>query len=394
MTNAEATTPTDGAIAPEQLVERARELIPIVRERAQQASEQRMLPPETLADFKEAGFIRAVQPIAFGGMAHDLEVIADVSMQIARGCGASGWLSSFIPLHQFMVGWFSEQAQQEYWGNGPETLSSTVPGYKATERVEVKGGLKLTGRASFSSGVDYSEWVLFHTPLETCLIPREDFEIEDDWFTAGLRGTGSKAVSVKDAFVPDHRIVTNQQLVDRTYPGAHLQDSAWYRVSNPLLTILNQFILAPVIGMARGVLEIFGERAQTRIDPQVFEPAFTRPGPQLRFAEASAELDAAEMFLRRNLEMVRDSGERNIDLTLAQRAELRRNVVYGDKLAVQAVNRLVDGMDSSALYDKNLLHRQALDFRAGSLQVIFHYEETAMQYSRVLWGMEPNTKLI
>jgi len=55
---------------------------------------------------------------------------------------------------------------------------------------------------------------------------------------------------------------------------------------------------------------------------------------------------------------------------------------------VQATKRLVDGMDSSALYVKNQLHRQAMDTRAGSLQFVLHYEETAMAFSRVHWGLE------
>ena len=197
---------------------------------------------------------------------------------------------------------------------------------------------------------------------------------------------------IEDVFVPAHRIVTHEALALGTHPGSKLYDSPWYKVKNPSIMILNHFILAPVIGMARGVLDVFDERS-TRLDSQTFLPARERPGPQLRYAEASAEIDAAEMFLRHNLATVRESGERG-EITLEQRAEIRRNIVYASKLALQATNRLVDGMDSSALYDKNALHRQALDVRAGSLQFVLHWEETAIQYSRVHWGMEPHTMLI
>jgi alkylation response protein AidB-like acyl-CoA dehydrogenase len=377
----------------EQLIERATALIPTVRERSNKAAELRKLPPETVEDFKTAGFIRAVTPKRFGGMDHDLEVIADVSMQVARGCGSSGWLSAFMPLHQHMVGWFPEEAQEEYWATSPNTLSSTVPAYRQMDREEVKGGLRITGKASFSSGVDYSEWALVHTPLETCLVPAADLEIVDDWHVSGLKATGSKSVVITDTFVPAHRIVTNEALATATYPGSKLYDSPWYKVKNPTILVLNHFILAPVIGMARGVLDIFDERSAARLDGQSFQPARDRAGPQLRFAEASAEIDAAEMFLRRNLATVRESGRQG-DVSLETRAEIRRNIVYASKLVLQATNRLVDGMDSSALYDKHPLHRQALDVRAGSLQFVLHWEETAAQYSRVHWGMEPNTMLI
>jgi 3-hydroxy-9,10-secoandrosta-1,3,5(10)-triene-9,17-dione monooxygenase len=379
---------------PQALVERARALVPVVRQRSKLAEKLRQLPPETVEDFKRLGFIRAAVPQRFGGGGHDLEVIADISMEVARGCGASGWLSSFMPTHQHLVTWFAQQAQEEYWANGPDTLSSTVPGYRAMNRQEVTGGLRVSGRASFSSGVDYAEWALVHTPNETCLVPRNDFEIVDDWFVSGLAGTGSKSVVIKDAFVPSHRIVTNEQLATGTHPGAALSDSPWSHVRNPLILVLNHFILAPVIGMARGVLDIFDERAGKRIDPQVFLPAIERPGPQLRFAEASAEIDAAEMFLRHNLAVVRESGREGRELSLPERAELRRNIVYASRLVIQATNRLVDGMDSSALYDLYPLHRQARDVRAGSLQFVLHWEETAMAYSRIHWGLEAQTMLI
>jgi len=380
--------------SPSVLVERARALAPVVRERGRRSEELRQLPPETVADFKRLGFIRSVVPQRFGGLDLDLEVVADVSMEVARGCGASGWLASFMPTHQHLVTWFSEKAQEEYWANGPDTLSSTVPGYKGMGREEVPGGLRVSGRTAFSSGVDYADWALVHTPVETCLVPREDFEIVDDWFVSGLAGTGSKSVVIKDAFVPAHRIVTNEQLALGTHPGAELTDSPWCHVRNPLMLVLNHFILAPVIGMARGVLDRFDERARQRLDPQIFKPAIERAGPQLRFAEASAELDAAEMFLRRNLAVVRESGRARTELPLSERAEIRRNIVYASKLVLQATNRLVDGMDSSALYDVNSLHRQARDVRAGSLQFVLHWEETAMAYSRVHWGLDPQTMLI
>ena len=221
-----------------------------------------------------------------------------------------------MPVHGHMVAWFSEQAQEEYWSGGPDVLSSTVPGFRGVERTEVPGGVRISGRANFSSGVDHAAWSLVVTPTETLLVPREDIEIVDDWFVSGLRGTGSKGVVINNVFVPSHRIVSNEDLARGTYPGFGLYDSPWSRIRNPTLLTLNHFILAPVIRMARGVLELFDERVRKRLDPQTFRPAIERAGPQLRFAEASAEIDVAEMLLRRNLATVRDSGTADEALTL------------------------------------------------------------------------------
>ena len=151
-------------------------MIPVVRERGRQADQERKLPAETVEDYKKSGMLRAFVPERFGGKDYDLELLVDMVLEIARGCGASGWLASFYSIHQFMVGWFGERAQEEYWGSASLPLAATVPGYRSKREV-VDGGIRLTGRTSFSSGVDYADWVLYHTADETCLIPRADFEI-------------------------------------------------------------------------------------------------------------------------------------------------------------------------------------------------------------------------
>jgi len=51
----------------EELVERARALLPTLKERAKQTDELRRIPDETIRDLREAGLFRAVQPVQYGG---------------------------------------------------------------------------------------------------------------------------------------------------------------------------------------------------------------------------------------------------------------------------------------------------------------------------------------
>ena len=225
-------------------------------------------------------------------------------------------------------------------------------------------------------------------------MPRTDFEVIDEWFVEGLRGTGSNGTRMEKVFVPAHRIVSNEALANCEHPGAALSDSPWHHIKTPPLYAINHGITAPVVGMANGVLDIFDERARQRIDPQVFLPAIERPGPQLRFAEASVEIDLAKMLLRENCATARDWGVRRYTPTMEERAKLRRNIVYPAQLATRAVNRLVEHQDSSSLYQSAGLHRLARDARAGGLQFINQWEETAMQYSRLHWGLEAISPII
>jgi 3-hydroxy-9,10-secoandrosta-1,3,5(10)-triene-9,17-dione monooxygenase len=379
--------------SPAELVEAARALLPTIRARASFCDEARQIPRTTVADLRAAGLLQIATPVRFGGLGLDLRVIADVAGELGRACGSTGWMTSFWATHQYMVGWFGEEAQAEFWAGGPDTLASTASALVSFDAQPADGGLKLTGRWRLSSGIDHAEWLLVHTPNENCLLPQSDFSIDDDWFVSGLRGTGSKSVVVEHAFVPSHRIVSHEELAMGNYPGRFLADSPWHKLPNPLALVVPNFIVAPILGTANGVADVFEERVQRRLDPQTQEPAHERAASQERFAEATAELHAARLILYRNLDDLRTWGEAGGQLTLADRTTSRRNVTYAATLCIRATNRLVDGADATALYEVAVLHRLARDVRAGALNYSVAFDEAAQQYSRVRWGLEPQTLL-
>jgi len=124
----------------QELIEHARRLIPVVRERAPRAEELRRLPPETVRDYVDAGFVRACVPERFGGMEHEVDIAIELALALGRGCSASGWLASFYPLHHWMVGWLPEQGQREVWADSPDALISTVPAFVGGSFEPVEGG--------------------------------------------------------------------------------------------------------------------------------------------------------------------------------------------------------------------------------------------------------------
>ncbi len=373
------------------VISRAKAMVPTLRARGARCEELRRVPPETVDEFVAAGFHLITKPKRFGGMGLDIDTVSEVAMEIGRGCGSSGWMASFWGGHSFEIGWFSEQAQEEYWEN-PDALSSTVSAIVTLDRQPASNGVRLTARMKFSSGIDYADWILLQTPQEICLVPKSDYSIEDDWFVSGLRGTGSKSIALEDVFVPEHRVVANEDVwVGRT-TGARIYTSPFYRL--PRLQVQTWGIVAPVVGMAQGVVDVFDERVRTRRDPATQQPAFERPGNQLRFAESSAEVDLAREILRRNQRELAEVGRAGDELSLEERARVRRDQAYVARLCTTAVDRLVSAGDSSALYEVNQLHRLARDTRAGALQFALAWDENSMQYSRVRWGLEPQTPLI
>src|SRR4029077_6762013 len=125
----------------------------------------------------------------------------------------------------------------------------------------------------FSSGIDHCNWltaavnvtdeVTGEAGRRWLLIPREDFEIIDDWHTMGLRGTGRKTIVLTDVFVPLGRTLDNADVEGGTSPGLQINTNPMYAgISSANFTAA---MAAPAIGAARGFLRAFGAKLRSKL---------------------------------------------------------------------------------------------------------------------------------
>ena len=94
------------------------------------------------------------------------------------------------------------------------------------------------------------------------LLPRSDYEIEDTWFVAGMRGTGTKDIHVPGTFVPDHRIMPSIAFNEENPPGAGVHDSYIYTME--FAPVQGSSPLGPMIGTAEGALAHYIEMTQSK----------------------------------------------------------------------------------------------------------------------------------
>jgi len=373
----------------DELMARARAMIPVLRARGQKADEARRVSDETVKEFIDAGFHLIGQPIRFGGFGYGQDVICKVSTELSRGCGTAGWLACFFAAHNMIIGLFPEQGQMEVWGEDSPVLCSTIStaGLMAYDNVE--GGIRVNGKVRFSSGIDVANWVIIIGSSGLILIPRCDYRIEDDWFVMGMKGSGSKAVILENVFVPERRIVRPEALMTCQTYGAKHYEAIHYRLPFVVWSTTNQ--TSVILGMAQGLLDLFDERIRGRKDPHTTQPAIERPGWQLRFAEAAAEVDAARALFQSVHDDLQAWHVRGGDVSLEERARARRNIVFTTKLCIQAVNRLFDGGDASVVYESNAIQRFFRDIRTAAVSISQVWDEPAIQYSRVHWGLPQQT---
>jgi 3-hydroxy-9,10-secoandrosta-1,3,5(10)-triene-9,17-dione monooxygenase len=372
----------------EELLRRATELLPALRQRAARAEQLREIPPETVQDLKASGLIRIGNPLRYGGHGVEVDVAFDVSWELGRACGATAWCYALWTQHNWWLGHFPERCQEEFFATGPDTLFSSGLNPLNGRAERVSGGFRASGRWSFSSGCDAARWVMIacgpsRDDMIWLLVPREECEIVDTWFAAGLRGSGSKDVVVRDVFVPAHRAVDPNQagVSDRT--GWELHKRLSYAV--PLRAFTGWALAAPIVGMAQGVIDEFTSRARRGTGAGRSADSVAL---QLRLAEASAEVHAARALHRHDIHEMLDKAARGEPFTPIDRARYLRDKSFVVKLSVQAVTRLFEASGARAVFDAEPIQRLFRDAHTASHHAALGWDVVAELYGRLALGPE------
>jgi alkylation response protein AidB-like acyl-CoA dehydrogenase len=388
--------PSDVATA-ETLLQKARTLAPVLRKRAAATGAARRIPDETIQDFWNAGLWYLLKPKKFGGPEHRPDVALAVASELARGDGSAAWVWAVMTIHDLLVALWPEEFQQEYWAKDTLSASSFAPTGKA---VPASGGFRISGKWTFSSGVDNADWLLlgvfFGPPsggspipdIRYVMLPKGDFTVIDDWFVFGLRGTGSKTVVVEDKLVPSHRICGLAEMIQGTTPGSRVHASPLYKAS--VWGIIPFTISAPANGMAQGALDAFIEDMKAREGSYDHSPLAKKPGMHLVVAEASAMIDAAGLLYRRSFRETIDKIMVGEALSLEHRARSRRDQGWSVQQAKLAAEKLFSATAGRGLYEGNHVQRAYADLHALQGHIVASWEMPAYSYGQVMLGGAPS----
>jgi 3-hydroxy-9,10-secoandrosta-1,3,5(10)-triene-9,17-dione monooxygenase len=384
-------------MTPEAYLERARALLPALRERAPYSEQLRRLPDETFKEFQEAGLFRALQPKRYGGYELDPGTFYQAVMDIGTVCGSSAWLLGVVGVHNWQLALFPEQAQEEVWGDDTSIqISTSLAPTGTVERLD--GGFRLRGRWSFSSGCDFCHWALLGgivPPTQegmppdrrAFLLPRRDYSVDDTWHVIGLCGTGSKDIVVTDAFVPEYRTFSYREAFEIRSPGLALHDAPLYRL--PFGIIFPYGIASPAIGVAMGALDFFREQASTRVWSRDQSRVAEDPFVQFRLAEAAAAVDTARDRLLRCFADMMQRACAGREISLTHRARYRWEAAHAVALSVQAVDRLFEASGGRAIFLNNPIQRAWRDVHAMRAHAGNNPEKMAAIFGRSEFGLPP-----
>ena len=373
MTNLEAPDPTE-----EEFVRRATALVPVLEARQAQAEADRTVPAETIQDFKDAGFFKMLQPPRWGGYEVPYTAVARVVEELTRGCPSSAWVYGVLSLHNGFMSGYSEQAQQDVWGEDTEVLICSS--YAPTLAQDVDGGIELSASWGFSSGCDYSGWALLGALSPTygvqgALVPMSDIEIVDDWDVLGLRGTGSKTLRLQEVFVPEHRLMSFEQIHAPRTSEQH-PDSFW---DTHLLGLWGTYHFACVVsGIARKALELAIEAFRS---PDPFGvPRGARETLQMRLSEAAADIELTADDIIESCRRFDRQWENRIPITQEQHNRFRRDMAVRVWRLRHAVERLTT-LRNDWVYDDSLMQRLLRDIVVASAHRAAHPEDNMLPWA-------------
>jgi len=351
----------------EAILSAATALTPMIQECREDIERGRRLPLSLVDALKQAGVFRMTMPRAWGGAELDPLSQLRIIEALSAADASVGWCAMIGCDSGYFSGFLDQQVAREMYPDIDAVTGSalTLTGHA----VKVKGGYRISGRWSFSSGCQHSAWLVGGCLVydgeqprlrpngvpETrqCYLPAEAVTILDTWYTMGLRGSGSHDFTVSDCFVPEERTFSYQEL--KFYRSGTL-----YRFP---LNVLFKAGGVP-LGVARAALDALLEAGQrpsrlTIIGGQALSPRTLREEEFVQDAvgRAAALLGAARAYLFATIGELWATLEAGREVSLRQRAEFQMVHPQVFAMCTEAVELLYKARGGSAVYTGNVLDR-------------------------------------
>ncbi|HEY6719386.1 MAG TPA: acyl-CoA dehydrogenase family protein [Reyranella sp.] len=364
----------------DEMLERARRLVPKIAARAEQCEQLRRLPDETECDLHEAGLFRIAQPARVGGADLDVGIFVDVCAEIARVCPSTAWNIGNLASHHWMLGYFPPETQDELWDVSTDVLIATSLAFPAGRGRKVEGGYEVSGRWPLSSGVDNSDWNMLGFMLREhedgppvdhrfALLHRSQYEIIDNWHAVGLCGTGSKDVATKAMFVPERRTISAWTFNGKPHAGSAVNPSPLFRL--PLFSLGPYVLSGVMLGCAQGAYDSVVGAARKRNATTTGQPVNANPTVQIKVAEASARIDNAEVIMRRACEHAMAVARAGREPEHGDKVRYRRDAFFSIRLCLEAVDILMGIAGSGGLYTTGTMQRLFRDAHAANAHAMF-----------------------
>lgn len=321
-----------------------------LREQADNAESQRRLPATTVEALHGEGFLSLLLPSDVGG--HGLGPTAALAAMsaIAMNDGAAGWCSMISSTTCLLAGFLDLESAKTTFGSATAVGGVFAPNGRGRR---VDGGVKVSGRWQWGSGLHHCEWIVAGVTLDdgdrvTVVVPQSEVTLDDTWQTVGMRGTGSVDFTIDDVVVPNNRLIP--------------QIGATAISTDPIVRLPNFSILgAGVASVALGVAERAWCEAVVLANER--SPQFSRrllsqqSSVQSTIARSRSRLNAAGGELFRSVEDAYQLVLAGQKVPVDTRVRIRGAAALAVEEAAAVANEMFRLAGGAAVYDSSVLGR-------------------------------------
>jgi 3-hydroxy-9,10-secoandrosta-1,3,5(10)-triene-9,17-dione monooxygenase len=385
-----------GSLIPE-LVRRAEALQPLLMKNAAESDRGRRAHEDNIRAIAEAGLFRLMVPKRYGGYEGSLRNHLEVSAALGETCGGTAWVVALTNVCAWFTGLFPKHAQDEVFGANPDARVSGVF-TPSTQSRRVDGGLVISGKWYFSSGSLHADWamvgVIEHDANGAfkkqylALVPMSELSIEDTWYTAGMRASGSNCIVGNEVFVPDHRLMDILGAVQGEYPSEFKDEAAYRAAFVPFAALI---LTGPQLGMGRAALKYVIEKAPQRaIAYTSFEKQTDSTVFQTQIADAAIKIDTAHLRAFRAADEIDTAARRGEMLDYTTRARVRADTGVITTHITDAINVLLSAHGAGSFAEASPMQRWWRDSNTAARHAVGLPAIGIELYGKALLGVENN----
>lgn len=370
-----------------EILARAQELAPLLRERAEEIERARRLPADIVDLLRDAGVFRMGFAREWGGPELTSVEQTEVVEALAYGDASVGWCAMIGSDTGLYARFLEESVAKEMFGSLDMVTAGLLFPTGRAERTA--GGFRLSGRWQFGSGITHADWVVSGAFLfrdgeaerdaagapdsRLFMVPRAQVEIIDTWHTTGLAGSGSCDYRIADAFVPEEHTLEFSSVRNGFGALGHPEVHMRTMPGVPL-------------GVMRAALDFARAESATKADDY---------RTQVTIGECEAEFHAARAgvytAMHRQWEILSAGGTLD-DLSPEERAALPLSRLHAFRTARRVVSRLYDLRQTAAIYRPSPLDRWLRDTTT-MCQHIVAQDRILQSAGAYLLGGTPSFKL-
>ncbi len=391
-TLAETTTVPDRA----ELVARVAELTPMLRKNAAEGEQNRRVVEESIQALTDAGLFKLATPKRYGGYETDLRTMLEVSKAIGYADGGTAWVVTLTNVCAWLTGLFPVQAQDDVFGADPDAKVSGVLTPTSTSE-KVDGGYRVTGRWYYNSGSFHATWAVMGIPITDengtvvdqglALIPTSEMTLEETWFVAGMKSSGSNCLVAEDVFVPEHRVMSVPPAIDGDYPTERKDSESLYR--SAFVPVLALVLIGTQLGLGQAALDLVIEKAPKKaISYTFFEKQSDSVAFQLQIAQAAQLLDTAHLHAYRAAQDIDDAAARGEYLDYVTRARVRADTGWVAEHVTRAIDILLSAHGAGSFADVSPLQRIWRDSATAARHAIVSPAVSYEIYGKALLGVD------